>query len=195
MCLVMAVLAIGSAAQGAASVTWHFNWEGNSAHNSLEFDDWVNDTWVYGETAAALGSKTITAGDVSATFTDTLSGFSISGSGGPVIFVEASRFFTLSGLADGETVTAAFNFSPPASSALIVEMWTTNYGGSWNTLYSVSGIVTHSQQLGNGTYHVGIAGYGDDLGNGGTFAAFTIPEPTTMLLLGLGGLLLRKRRV
>ena len=200
-------LCLSQAASAGVNVTWSasnafntgsaYNLFLQSSYEVYEYRSASTDPSV-----AAFGSTTYTLGGTSATFTNTASGFAMSGSGGPASSVSASRNFTISGLGIGETLTATVVLANlpmvDGFSSFIIqkagnEAWQDVAGGRG----SAAG--TYSIQLGNGSYYIGIGiGNGDVVGAipslNGTFASFTVPAPGAMALLGAAGLVGGRRR-
>jgi len=206
-------LGLSQAASAGVNVTWSAS---NAFNTGSAYNLFLQSSYEVYEfrlastdpSVAAFGSTTYTLGGTSATFTNTASGFAMSGSGGPASAVAASRNFTIAGLGNGETLTATvvlaslpmFNGSSSfigSGSFIIqkagVESWEDVAGGGG----SAAG--TYSVQLGNGSYYISMGiGNGDVVGAipslNGTFASFIVPAPGAMALLGAAGLVGGRRR-
>jgi hypothetical protein len=193
-----------SAASAGATVTWDatsvFNF---NAYNLNAVSDTVyaldNDPSV-----AALGSKFYAS--TSVTYTNTASSFSLSSNGGSAAYVSGQRFFTISGLASGETLNAIVTLGTLTGAGFQLQKYFEQPAGP----YSSPSYVVQDQQftagtytlaLGNGSYAMTLmAGDWDTFAAGtisgfnGEFASFTVPAPGAIALLGAAGLMGRRRR-
>ena len=203
-------LGLSQAASAGVSVTWTAS---NAFNNGFSYNQLLQSSYDVYEyrlastdpSVAAFGSTTYTLGGTSATFTNTASGFAMSGSGGPASAVFAQRNFTISGLGIGETLTATVvlgnlpmvngfsSFLIQKAGYVPVDAWQEIAGGRGN------GAGTYSIQLGNGSYYISM-GLGNDDEAGaipslsGTFASFTVPAPGAAALVGVAGLMTRRRK-
>jgi hypothetical protein len=207
-CAVGAMLFGGTlGATSAASAGVVVTWTANNAFNTgvaynffgTSYDDAVWEGASTNPAVAAIGSTTYTRGTASVTYTNTAGGFSMSGIGGPAAAAYATRNFTISGLADGQSMTATVVLTLPAgfiiqkAGYIPFEAWQYIPGGS------ASGTGTYNIQLGNGSYYVSI-GVGNMEVPGtisefnGEFASFTVPAPGAAALIGLAGCIGGRRR-
>ena len=192
-----------SAASAGVVVTWTANnaFNTGSAYNlfGTSYEDAVWDSASTTPAVAAIGSRTYTRGTASVTYTNTAGGFSMSGTGGPAAAASASRNFTISGLADGQFMTATVvltlngGFLIQKAGYIPFEAWLNIPGGSGG------GTGTYNIQLGNGSYYIGISVGNMDVpgtisGFNGEFASFTVPAPGALALLGAAGIMGRRRR-
>ena len=188
--LTFLTLLFSTGGAAAATFTWLDSFMGGSPTSFLAQDPDINEIALVGGQAGALGSHMLFDGPVSATYTNTISGFSIN-SDGNAGYVNAVRFLEISGLAAGETLAAEFSFLPTGNITGGYEKWNPDLaGGAWNPPpFSTSDPTT--VQLSNGTYLVQLA-----MGNGATSAAFNVvPEPgSAMLCLTAFGLCFRRKR-
>jgi MYXO-CTERM domain-containing protein len=198
-------LGVTSAASAGVVVTWTANnaFNTGSAYNifGTSYESAVFETASTTPAVAAIGSTTYSLGTASVTYTNTASGFSMSGTGGPAAAASASRNFTISGLADGQFMTATVVLANLPYSSFIVQnagyvpfnAWLDIPGGSG------SGAGTYDIQLGNGSYYISIGVgnmevEGTISGFNGEFASFTVPAPGAVALLGAAGLVGSRRR-
>jgi hypothetical protein len=188
--LTFLTLLFSTGGAAAATFTWLDSFMGRSPTSFLAQDPDINEIVLVGGQASALGSHTLFDGAISATYTNTISGFSINSDGNTGYF-NAVRFLKVSGLAAGETLAAEFSFLPTGHITGEYEQWTPDLAsGAWNPPPFWTSDPT-TVQLSNGTYLISLA-----MANGATSVAFNVvPEPgSAMLCLTAFGLCLRRKR-
>ena len=193
-----------SAASAGVTVTWdaigYFN---GKAYNFNAVSD-TDFAWDDGPSVAALGSKFYAS--TSVTYTNTASGFSLSSNGGSAAYVSGLRYFTISGLASGETLNAIVTLGTLTGAGFQLQKYFEQPAGPYSSpSYMLQqqefGAGTYTLALGNGSYYMTLmAGDQDNWAEGtisgfnGEFASFTVPAPGAIALLGAAGLMGRRRR-
>jgi hypothetical protein len=197
-------LGASSAASAGATVTWDATGFFNGKAYNLNV---VSDTvyaWDNDPSVAALGSKFYAS--TSVTYTNTASGFSLSSNGGSAAAVTGLRYFTISGLASGETLNSIVKLGTLNGAGFQLQKYFEQPAGpgsspSYMLQQQEYAAGTYTLALGNGSYVMALmAGDQDTFAEGtisgfnGEFASFTVPAPGAIAALGAAGLVGARRR-
>ena len=197
-------LGASSAASAGATVTWDATGFFNGKAYNLNVVSETVYEWDTDPSVAALGSKFYAS--TSMTYTNTASGFSLSSNGGSAAYVSGLRYFTISGLASGETLNAIVTIGTLTGAGFQLQKYFEQPAGPFSSpSYMLQQqeftAGTYTLELGNGSYFMSLmAGDWDNYAAGtisgfnGEFASFTVPAPGALAVLGAAGLVGARRR-